>query len=37
VKNDNDRDLAFERDRRALMGTRPDDILLVKVNYWLNP
>ncbi len=25
------------RDRRALMGALPDNIFLVKVNYWLNP
>jgi len=30
-------DFAFGRDRRALQGTRPDNIFLVKVNYWLNP
>jgi len=27
----------FGRDRRALLGTRPDNIFLVKINYWLNP
>jgi len=27
----------FGRDRRALFGTRPNDIFLVKVNYWINP
>jgi hypothetical protein len=27
----------FGRDRRALFGTRPDNIFLVKMNYWLNP
>ena len=30
-------DFDFWRDRRALFGTRPDNIFLVKVNYWLNP
>jgi hypothetical protein len=30
-------DFEFGRDRRALVGTRPDNIFLVKVNYWLNP
>ena len=30
-------DFEFGRDRRALLGTRPDNILLVKLNYWLNP
>jgi hypothetical protein len=30
-------DFSFNRDRRALFGTRPDNILLVKINYWLNP
>ena len=30
-------DFDFERDRRALFGTRPDNIFLAKVNYWLNP
>ena len=28
---------SFDRDRRALFGTRPDNIFLVKVDYWLNP
>ena len=28
---------SFGRDRRALLGTRPDNIFLVKINYWLNP
>jgi len=28
---------SFGRDRRALMSTRPDNIFLVKINYWLNP
>jgi len=27
----------FGRDRRALVHTRPDNVFLVKVNYWLNP
>lgn len=30
-------DFDFGRDRDALIGTRPDNIFLVKVNYWLNP
>ena len=30
-------DFSFRRDRRALFGTRPDNIFLVKVDYWLNP
>ena len=30
-------DFSFARDRRALVGTRPDNIFLVKINYWLNP
>jgi hypothetical protein len=30
-------DFAFGRDRGALMGTRPDNILIVKVNYWMTP
>ena len=30
-------DFALSRDRRALFRTRPDDIFVVKVNYWLNP
>ena len=30
-------DFALGRDRRALFRTRPDDIFVVKVNYWLNP
>ncbi|HET7552739.1 MAG TPA: DUF5916 domain-containing protein [Gemmatimonadaceae bacterium] len=30
-------DFSFGRDRRALFGTRPDNIFLVKVDYWLNP
>jgi hypothetical protein len=28
---------SFGRDRRALFATRPDNIFLVKVDYWLNP
>jgi hypothetical protein len=28
---------SFGRDRRALLGTRPDNIFLVKINYWVNP
>ena len=30
-------DFAFRRDRRALFATRPDNIVLVKASYWLNP
>ncbi len=30
-------DFALGRDRRALFDTRPDNIFLVKVDYWLNP
>ena len=30
-------DFDFGRDQRALLGTRPDNIFLVKMNYWLNP
>ncbi|HEY9450827.1 MAG TPA: DUF5916 domain-containing protein, partial [Gemmatimonadaceae bacterium] len=30
-------DFSFGRDRRALFGTRPDNIFLVKIDYWLNP
>jgi hypothetical protein len=30
-------DFSFGRDRRALFGTRPDNIFLVKMDYWLNP
>jgi hypothetical protein len=30
-------DFALGRDQRALFGTRPDNIFLVKLNYWLNP
>ena len=29
--------LIHGRDRRALFDTRPDNIFLVKMNYWLNP
>jgi len=29
-------DFAFARDRQALFHARPNDIFLVKVNYWLN-
>ena len=27
----------LDRDARALFRTRPDNIFLVKVNYWINP
>jgi hypothetical protein len=27
----------FGRDRSALFSTRPDNVLVLKVNYWLNP
>jgi hypothetical protein len=27
----------FGRDRAALFDTRPDNVFLIKVNYWLNP
>ncbi|HSJ06234.1 MAG TPA: DUF5916 domain-containing protein [Longimicrobiales bacterium] len=27
----------FGRDRGAIFGTRPDNVLVLKVNYWLNP
>jgi len=27
----------FARDRAALFDTRPDNVFLIKVNYWLNP
>jgi hypothetical protein len=27
----------FSRDARALFGIQPDNIFLIKVNYWLNP
>lgn len=30
-------DFDFGRDQRALFSTRPDNIFLVKLNYWLNP
>lgn len=30
-------DFSLGRDRRALFGAAPDNIFLVKVNYWLNP
>ena len=30
-------DFRFGRDRRALIATRPDNIVVVKINYWLNP
>jgi hypothetical protein len=30
-------DFGLGRDRRALFRARPDDIFVVKVNYWLNP
>lgn len=30
-------DFSLGRDRRALFGAQPDNIFLVKVNYWLNP
>jgi hypothetical protein len=30
-------DFDFERDRRALFRAQPDNILVLKVNYWLNP
>ena len=30
-------DFDFGRDRAALFATRPDNIFLVKLNYWLNP
>jgi hypothetical protein len=30
-------DFALGRDRRALFRTRPDNIFVVKINYWLNP
>ena len=30
-------DFEFDRDRSALFRTRPDNIFLVKVNYWINP
>lgn len=30
-------DFALDRDRRALFATRPDNVLVVKASYWLNP
>ena len=30
-------DFDFGRDRRALFGARPDNIFLVKANFWVNP
>ena len=30
-------DFKFDRDRQALFEARPDDIFLLKVNYWLSP
>ena len=30
-------DFSFSRDRRALFATRPDNIFVLKVNYWINP
>jgi hypothetical protein len=27
----------FEKDARALLGIRPENIFMVKINYWLNP
>ena len=30
-------DFEFDRDRSALFRTRPDNIFLVKVSYWINP
>ena len=30
-------DFGFDRDSRALLGIRPDNIFLVKINYWLAP
>jgi hypothetical protein len=30
-------DFAFGRDQRALWSARPDNVLVVKMNYWLNP
>ncbi|HYH81836.1 MAG TPA: DUF5916 domain-containing protein [Longimicrobium sp.] len=30
-------DFSFGRDRAALFGARPDNVFLIKVNYWLNP
>ncbi len=30
-------DFDLNRDRRALFGTRPDNVFILKINYWLNP
>jgi hypothetical protein len=30
-------DFDFGRDRRALFGARPDNVFVLKVNYWLSP
>jgi hypothetical protein len=30
-------DFDFQRDRRALFGARPDNVFVVKVNYWFTP
>lgn len=30
-------DFSFGRDERALFATRPDNVFLVKVSYWINP
>jgi hypothetical protein len=30
-------DFGFRRDQRALWSARPDNVLVVKLNYWLNP
>lgn len=30
-------DFDFRRDQRALWRARPDDVLVVKINYWVNP
>ncbi len=30
-------DFDFSRDRSALFRTRPDNIFVVKMNFWLNP
>ena len=30
-------DFGFDRDSRALLGIRPDNIFLVKINYWMAP
>jgi hypothetical protein len=30
-------DFRFGRDRAALFGAQPDNVLMLKVNYWLNP